>query len=336
MLGAVPGLPRPDSQLNDIFENNPGNEKSILLVEDSATTAAMISKFLSQSYVLVQTKDGVDAWEVLQNNPEIGLVITDLNMPNMTGHQLLVEIRRSDDPRIKNLPVIVMTATDDKVDRNLSFLNGANDFVTKPIDEMELVARVNVHYRLANTIRKLEESQKALAIQATTDPLTGLRNRRSFFEKAEELASLHRRYNTDLSVLMIDIDHFKKINDSLGHDGGDVMLVRFAEILLSMVREVDIVSRLGGEEFAILLPDTKRLGAAVLAERTRAAIQRTPIAYQGTDYSITASIGIASLSAENVNSISDFFRIADNRLYLAKKAGRNRICVDNEGNTSFG
>jgi two-component system cell cycle response regulator len=332
----VPGPPHPDGTLNALFNNNSDNERSILLVEDSATTAAMISKFLSESYVLVQTRDGADAWEVLQNNHEIGLVITDLNMPNMTGHQLLVEIRRSDDPRINSLPVIVMTATDDKTDRNLSFLNGANDFVTKPIDEMELVARVNVHYRLANTIRKLEESQKALAVQATTDPLTGLRNRRSFFDKAEELASLYRRYNTDLSILMIDIDHFKKINDTLGHDGGDVVLLRFAEILLSMVREVDIVGRLGGEEFAILLPDTKRLGAAVLAERTRAAIQRTPISYQGKEYSITASIGIASISAEDVESISEFIRIADNRLYLAKKAGRNRICVDNDGNTSFG
>ena len=325
-----------DINVNEIFDNKSDFEKSILLVEDSATTAAMISKFLSETYVLVQTRDGVDAWEVLQQNLEIGLVITDLNMPNMTGHQLLVEIRRSDEPRISSLPVIVMTATDDKVDRNLSFLNGANDFVTKPIDEMELVARVNVHYRLANTIRKLEQSQEALAIQATTDPLTGLRNRRSFFEKAEELANLHRRYKSDLSILMIDIDHFKRINDSLGHDGGDVVLTRFAEILRSMIREVDIVARLGGEEFAILLPDTKRLGAAVLAERTRAAIQRTPIAYQGTDHSITASIGIASIASEDVTSISEFVRIADNRLYLAKKAGRNRICVDNEGNTSFG
>ena len=332
----MPGQPRPDRTLNEIFDNKPGNEKTILLVEDSATTAAMISKVLSESYVLVQTKDGADAWEVLQNNHEIGLVITDLNMPNMTGHQLLVEIRRSDDQRINSLPVIVMTATDDKVDRNLSFLNGANDFVTKPIDEMELIARVNVHYRLANTIRELEQSQKALAVHATTDPLTGLRNRRSFFEKAEELVNLHRRYKNELSILMIDIDHFKKINDSIGHDGGDVVLKRFADILTSMVREVDIVGRLGGEEFAILLPDTKRLGAAVLAERTRTAIQRTPISYQGQDYSITASIGIASIASEAVGDVSEFVRIADSRLYLAKKAGRNRICVDNEGNTSFG
>lgn len=310
-------------------------DKSILLVEDSATTAAMISKYLAESYVLIQTRDGVDAWEVIKTNLDVGLVITDLNMPNMTGHQLLVEIRRSDDPRINSLPVIVMTATDDKVDRNLSFLNGANDFVTKPIDEMELMARVNVHYRLANTIRELEESQKALAIQATTDPLTGLRNRRSFFEKAEEYFGLHQRYKNDISILMIDIDHFKKINDTLGHEGGDEILKRFSNVLESMVREVDVLARLGGEEFAILLPDTRRLGAAVLAERTRAAIENTPIKYGDEDISITASIGMASISSEDVSSISELVRIADNRLYLAKDGGRNRICVDNEGNSKF-
>jgi len=300
------------------------------------TTAAMVSKYLSQNYVLVQTRDGAAAWEMLQTNHDIGLVLTDLNMPNMSGHQLLVEIRRSDDPRINSLPVIVMTATDDTVDRNLSFLNGANDFVTKPIDEMELLARINVHYRLANTIRKLEASQAQLAVQATTDPLTGLRNRRCFFEKAEEMLGLHQRYKTDLSILMIDIDHFKTINDSLGHDGGDAVLQRFAEVLSSMVREVDMVARFGGEEFAVLLPDTKRLGAAVLAERTRAAIERTVFEYQDNKLSVTASIGMASIASENVASISELISVADNRLYLAKKHGRNRICVDNEGNSSFG
>jgi len=316
--------------------NNNDNDKSILLVEDSITTAAMVSKYLSQDYVLVQTRDGADAWEVLQTNLDIGLVITDLNMPNMSGHQLLVEIRRSDESRINSLPVIVMTATDDTVDRNLSFLNGANDFVTKPIDEMELLARVNVHYRLAKTIRELEASQKQLAIQATTDPLTGLRNRRCFFERAEEMVNLHQRYKSDLSILMIDIDHFKKINDTLGHDGGDVVLQRFAEVLSSMVREVDIVARFGGEEFAILLPDTKRLGAAVLAERTRTAIEKSLIDYQGKKISVTASIGMASIASENVSGISELISVADNRLYLAKKNGRNRICVDDDGNTSFG
>lgn len=312
------------------------NDKSILLVEDSLTTAAMISKYLSERYVLVQTKDGADAWEVLESNLDIGLVITDLNMPNMTGHQLLVQIRRSDNPRINQLPVIVMTATDDKVDRNLSFLNGANDFVTKPIDEMELLARVNVHYNLANTIRQLEASKAALAIQATTDPLTSLRNRRSFFEKAEEQVALYRRYKSDLSLMMIDIDHFKIINDTHGHDAGDEVLKHLANILNSMVRQVDILARLGGEEFAILLPDTKRLGAAVLAERTRSAIERSPFTYRGHSIQLTASIGVASMSTEDATSIGELVRIADHRLYLAKDGGRNRICVDDEGNSNFG
>jgi diguanylate cyclase (GGDEF)-like protein len=320
----------------DIDTHTGQNERSILLVEDSLTTAAMISKYLSERYVLVQTKDGADAWEVIKSNLDIGLVLTDLNMPNMTGHQLLVQVRRSELARISHLPVIVMTATDDKVDRNLSFLNGANDFVTKPIDEMELLARVNVHYNLANTIRELETSKAALAIQATTDPLTRLRNRRSFFEKAEEQVALYRRYKSDLSLMMIDIDHFKNINDTLGHDAGDEVLKHLATILTSMVRQVDVLARLGGEEFAILLPDTKRLGAAVLAERTRAAIEKNELSYNGKVVQLTASIGVASISTEGVNSIGELVRIADQRLYLAKDGGRNRICVDDEGKSNFG
>lgn len=321
--------------MDNIFYDE-DKDKSILLVEDSATTAAMVSKYLSENYLLVHVRDGADAWEALNTaNHDIGLIITDLNMPNMTGHQLLVQVRRSPDPLINRLPVIVMTATDDNVDRNLSFLNGANDFVTKPIDEMELLARVNVHYRLANTIRKLEHSQQQLAIQATTDPLTGLKNRRSFFDKAEDLVRLNQQYKTDLSILMIDIDHFKNVNDTLGHDGGDVVLQKFAEVLSSMAREADLVARFGGEEFAVLLPDVKRLGAAVLAERTRVAIEKTRFEFQGEQQAITTSIGIACIGAEKVSSISELITIADNRLYLAKKNGRNRICVDDDGNSNF-
>lgn len=311
------------------------SDTSILLVEDSATMAAMVSKHLAERYILVQTRDGADAWEVLQDNDEIGLVITDLNMPNMNGQQLLAKIRSSDIERIKSLPVIVLTASDDTAERNLAFLNGANDFVTKPIDEMELLARVNVHYTLANTIRELQRSQEALRIQATTDPLTQLRNRRSFFDMADEQIGLHKRYKDDLSVMMIDIDHFKSINDTHGHDTGDQVLMRVAEILQSMVREVDIVARLGGEEFAILMPDTKRLGSAVLAERTRKAVEDATLTVDGKTIRITASIGVASIKGEDVENMSDFLQIADKRLYLAKQNGRNRICVNDDGDSSF-
>lgn len=308
---------------------------AILLVEDSETTTVALTMFLEKEYTLVKAKNGAVAWEIINADNKIGLVLTDINMPEMNGHQLLVKIRRSKNSRINQIPVIVMTDADDNTDRNLAFANGASDFINKPIDEIELTARVNVHYTLSSTIRELEASHEALHQQATTDPLTKLENRRAFLEQAEEHLALHKRYGSTYSVLMLDIDYFKKINDSYGHDGGDKALIMIAEILLSLTRKVDTVARIGGEEFAILLPDTNRLGTAVMAERVRSAIEQHNINIDGTNLNITVSIGIASQDAEHTDTVRDLMRIADKRLYLAKDMGRNRIAVNNNGKSSY-
>jgi two-component system, cell cycle response regulator len=307
----------------------------LLLVEDSQTTTALITKYLSGNYKVLHDRDGEDAWTRLEADRQIGLVITDINMPRLNGHQLLVRIRKTGNDRIRSLPVIVMTTAEDNVDRNLAFLNGANDFITKPIDEMELQARVNVHYKLARTIRELEHSRRALAEQATTDPLTKLANRRAFFDRGNQHLAIARRYKNDLSVLLIDIDYFKKVNDTYGHKAGDDVLIIVANTLTRMTRAEDSVARLGGEEFSVLLPDTNALGAAVLAERIRAAIERERIMLDGKSVTVTISMGVASFLMESTDSLDQLLSIADKRLYLAKQHGRNRICVTNDGKSRF-
>lgn len=307
----------------------------ILLVEDSPTSATVLARHLSGQYRLLHARDGDEAWRLIVENPEIELVITDIEMPKLNGHQLLVRIKKSHEERIRNLPVIVMTAAGDHVDRNLAFLNGANDFITKPVDEIELQARVGVHYKLARTIRELEASRRALIEQATTDPLTGLKNRRAFFENGEKYLSIARRYRTDLSVLLIDLDHFKRINDSHGHHVGDEALVACAELLRRMTRNEDTVARIGGEEFALLLPDTNRLGAAVLGERIRAAFERERFLLGGQPLALTVSVGLASFGADDAETLDQLVNIADRRLYLAKQNGRNRLCVNDEGKSTF-
>jgi len=308
---------------------------SILLVEDSQTTRALLSKYLTGTYRLIHAKDGAEAWELLEQRTDIDLVITDINMPRLTGHQLLVKIRKSDEPRFKTLPVIVMTTTDDNVDRNLAFLNGANDFLTKPVDEIELQARVNVHYKLAHTIRELEASRRLLAEQATTDPMTHLKNRRAFFENGTKQLAMARRYGTDVSIIVADVDHFKKVNDTYGHQAGDEALIAVSRVLVGLTRTEDTVARIGGEEFAVLLPDTNRLGAAVLAERMRNAVERERFVFGDKVVPLTISIGVASFAVELVDSVDQLLSIADQRLYLAKRNGRNRICVNNEGKSSY-
>ncbi len=307
----------------------------ILLVEDSQTTRALLTKYLAGHYELLHAADGQAAWELLNARADIELVITDIQMPRMSGQQLLVAIRKSNAERFRNLPVIVMTTADDNTDRNLAFLNGANDFITKPIDEFELQARVAVHHKLARTIRELEASRRALALQAATDPLTQLKNRRAFFDNAEKFFAQARRYHSDLSLMLLDIDHFKRINDTHGHHGGDEALAHLAAVLSRMTRSEDTVARIGGEEFGVLLPDTNRLGAAVLAERVRAAVEREPFLLGGQTVHITVSIGIASFGPDGLDAIDQLMSAADRRLYLAKSAGRNRICVSDDGRSSF-
>lgn len=302
----------------------------ILLVEDSPTTLGSLSKPLSESYSPLAAHDGVDAWKLLQTHPEIELVITDLDMPRMSGQELLVKIRQNDNSLISNLPVIVIAGPVEKDDRDLAFKNGANDFVTKPIDPSELQARVRVHHKLARTIRELEMSRRALAEQATTDPLTRLKNRRAFFQEGRQGFALSQRSHNSLSVMELDIDHFKRVNDTYGHQAGDKVLIGIAQLLTRMSRSVDTVARMGGEEFAIILPETDRGGAAVLAERIRAAAADMPFHASGHPISLTISIGVATSGNDDADSITALLGIADRRLYGAKKRGRNRVCVTDD------
>ncbi len=331
---------RRDRQLRNTSSPSPDrsdsdSRPSILLVEDSPTVKAMLVINLAKDYRLIESKDGEEAWELLASNDQIDVVITDINMPRMSGHELLVKIRKSADARIAAIPVIVMTTANGNSDKTLAFKNGANDFLTKPIDTTELQARVNVHYKLARTIRELEENRRALAEQASTDPLTQLANRRRFYEDGLEYVANAKRHAKDLSVLLLDIDHFKRINDQHGHPAGDEVLVRFAALLREMVRNGDVVARIGGEEFAVLLPETNRLGAAVLAERIRAGIEKAEIVTAGMRVPVTACVGLATFGMENIDTFDEFLAVADRRLYLAKNGGRNRICVNDAGKSSF-
>lgn len=313
----------------------------ILLAEDSLTSAAMIARVLNEHYTLVHARNGEEAWKLLEHNHEIELVLTDIEMPGITGQQLLKRTRASSDPRIRNLPVIVMTTADDSTEKHMAFLNGANDFLNKPLDTIELRARINVHHHLARTIHELEASRLALAEQANTDTLTKLKNRRFFYDRSVSNLEECRRLGKDMSVLMLDIDHFKRINDIHGHHAGDEVLVHISRLLINTTRNAeknrpsDTIARFGGEEFAVLLPDTNRLDAAVLAERIRMTIEKGQITVGEARIQVTVSIGIATLAAEAIDSIDQLLNIADRRLYLAKNSGRNRICVSDDGRSSF-
>lgn len=305
----------------------PNDLPQLLLVEDSETSAALIVRYLKDRYRVRHAGDGAAAWTILSAESTVELLVTDIQMPHMSGHELLRKIRASEIPRISGLPVIVMTSANESSERDLAFANGANDFITKPMQPTELLARVGVHQKLAQTIRALEEHRQLLQEQATTDVLTNLKNRRAFTELGLQHCSLARRHNNDLSLIALDIDRFKKINDTYGHAGGDEALVATAKVLKASTRTTDVVARVGGEEFAILLPNTNRVGAGVLAERIRVAVKDNQVSVAGAVLSLTVSIGVASFGGATNASLDQLMQVADRRLYLAKQTGRNKVVM---------
>ncbi|MDH5326710.1 MAG: diguanylate cyclase [Gammaproteobacteria bacterium] len=301
----------------------------ILIVDDSATIRATLTRAVKNEFTAIEATDGVAAWDLIENDPKIELVVTDLSMPELDGYGLINRIRGSDISRIQNMPVIVVTGANDTEARERAFVEGANDFITKTSDQVELLARVRAHQKLAQTISALEESRKFLREQANTDSLTRLPNRRNFFRSAAYALAQMQRRSQDFSVIMLDIDYFKQINDTYGHQTGDYVLVELAKVLSMAIREDDMLARIGGEEFVVASPVTNRLAAIVLAERLRKAVESTEFRCQGNRIPVTISLGLASLSNPE-ETVDSLMAIADARLYLAKQKGRNRICASDK------
>jgi len=303
-----------------------GFKPQILIVDDSPTIRLSLSRALQDEFMPVEAVDGEQAWEFINSDSRIEVVITDLSMPRLDGLGLVKRMRNSVVMRVRNMPVIMVTGDDDTDARESAFMAGVNDFVAKTSDRVELLARLRAHRKLAVTLRELEESQRELREQANTDPMTRLANRRFFSHIANKELSLMRRQKEHYAVLMMDIDHFKNTNDTFGHAAGDYVLTKVARALSNNVREEDTVARVGGEEFVVSSPYTNRLAAIVLAERLRKAVESLEIQFEGNAIPVTISIGIA-MQPQDGDALDTLLAAADERLYIAKHAGRNRFCA---------
>ena len=308
-----------------------GTKPFVLIVDDSPTIRITLTRFVQEEFIPVEASNGEEALEQIMGDERIEVVLTDLSMPGMDGYDLVSKLRESVVPRVQNLPVIVVTAADDTDAREKAFKAGANDFIAKTSDRVELLARLRAHRKLAHTIRQLEASQRELREQANTDTLTGLANRRFFEQIANKELSLMRRQKEYFAVFLLDIDHFKTVNDTYGHAAGDSVLVKVAHCLSRTIREEDMVARIGGEEFVVASPYTNRLAAIVLAERLRKAIENLEIQFDGDQIPVTISIGIA-LFPQAGDTLEDILASADERLYVAKQNGRNRFCAADKKN----
>ncbi len=297
----------------------------ILIVEDEPIFRRMVKKYLLEAgYDIVEAEDGQSAWELFQREP-FHLVITDWMMPGLNGPELVQKIRTSGQ---KNYTYIIMlTAMDDKDNIVLGLESGADEYLTKPFNSRELIARVASGMRILRLEEQLMQAHQQMEILAMRDGLTGLLNRRAIDEYAEAEFNMTGRKERALSIIMLDIDHFKNVNDRFGHKFGDHTLQQAAKILKEDLRTYDRVGRWGGEEFILILPDTQLKDAATIAERLRVRMAEMKMSLEnGESFSIHISLGAACATGQ-FPSLVKLIDAADQALYQAKQTGRNRVCI---------
>jgi len=299
----------------------------ILIADDSRVIRLAIKKILGTQYDIVQVENGAHAWDQVCQDRDIQALVTDIEMPQMDGYELICRIRAADDARIRDLPVITITGTDDEYVRHRAFACGATDFITKPLDSIQLQARVQAYVQYGEATRDLTEKALSLEEQAITDPLTGLRSRRYLMQRGEQDVAYALRHGRDLTMIRIDIDGFKKIYREHGDEMSDRLLAWLAKLLFANARTEDTVARVSGAEFAIVATATSLGDAAALCERVRDAVGSQPFSYGDTRIAVTMSMGLASLTSDRRDTIESLLKLANQRLNRARSEGGNRICA---------
>jgi diguanylate cyclase (GGDEF)-like protein len=289
----------------------------ILIAEDQPTSALFLRRTIEKmGHEAAVAPDGEVAWKMIREG-DTPLLISDWMMPNLDGPELCRRLRATKDDRY--IYIILLTSLDRKEDKLNGLRAGADDFLTKPPDPDELAVRLEIAGRIIAMHDQLARQNARLAELATTDELTGVKNRRRFGEDLYLLFAQAQRQSSPLSLIMLDIDHFKQFNDAFGHPAGDRILREVGSTLKSILRNHDVVARYGGEEFVVLLPGTDLDEAMDVAERLRSALAE----YPWTDRAVTASLGIATSDADTPDAAT-LVDHADRALYRSKQCGRNR------------
>ena len=294
---------------------------SVLVVDDSAVARKMIAKQLMNQNLMVTEASSVEEAKTLLDEHHFDLVMTDHEMGKRNGLDLVRLIRRTCSPY--ELPIVVITGSDDQTLVARYLKSGATDFLSKPFSNEELISRVSL-------ILSAKQMFDQLRYNAMNDPLTGIFNRRYLGEAGPKLVSQAARYGTPLSLAVVDIDFFKKINDTYGHEAGDEVLVSVAGLLRQSLRQSDTVIRFGGEEFVIILPHTPLHHGVVICDKIRQKIEDKVIKIDETEVSVSVSMGLTTFQKED--SVESMIHRADTHLYEAKAHGRNRVEWDRTTN----
>jgi diguanylate cyclase (GGDEF)-like protein len=296
----------------------------ILLADDERIARTMLERSLrGWGYEVVSVTDGEAALAALRGDPDLRLGILDWVMPKVDGLEVCRAIRADGSEPYRYL--MLLTARDDKAHIVEGLEAGADDYLTKPCDPVELKVRLRAGRRVVELQSELIRAREALRFEATHDSLTGLMNRAALLPQLERELSRSRRSSGHVAVIMGDIDHFKRVNDTHGHFIGDIVLREVAQRLARSIRTYDTVGRLGGEEFLVVLPDCDAGTGTVVAERLRLAVASKAVRGDDLEIPVTMSFGVASTDLNESASAADLIRAADAALYRAKFAGRDRV-----------
>lgn len=305
---------------------------SILIIDDSEAIRSQVTKTL-ESYDLFacyyEAGDGLEGFKKLLSTP-VDIVLCDLEMPRIDGFKFLSMMKAR--PELQGIPVIMLTGRENQ-EMILSGLDrGASDFITKPFNPEDLVARVKVHLKVKHLQDDLKRSNELLLELSKTDYLTGLFNRRYLMESLDKELQRAVRKGGKLSLILMDLDYFKLVNDGYGHLQGDVVLQKVALQIQKELRSYDIAARYGGEEFVAVLPDASLEETFIVAERIRASVEALRFNRELASLAITLSLGIAGFRLPECRTVDGFIKLADDALYRAKANGRNRVeCAVDSG-----
>lgn len=297
----------------------------ILVADDDAMTRLALTKNIERwGYEALAVEDGTLALDVLSGDDPPRIALLDWLMPGREGIDICRELTRSGNAPL--IYTILLTIKKDKTDIVEALDRGACDFLSKPVHMGELRSRIAVGERLIKAEDQIREYAKEMERLAISDPLTGAANRRHFFNMAQKELKRAKRYEKNVALIMMDIDFFKKINDTFGHQAGDEALKAFVDCCRSLIRESDLLARFGGEEFCLLLPETDIRQAGQLAERLRGSLGYLRVCESGREFGFTVSMGVTS-ARKMEESIDAAIKRADDALYEAKVSGRNRCVV---------
>jgi len=301
----------------------------LLIVEDEKTIRMTLQRLLeTQGYDVLAAENGREGWEIFEKEKDdIYFAILDWMMPEMNGLELCRRIKESSVSHY--IYVMFLTGKKDVESIIEGFETGADDYITKPFNRREILARLSVGERIVDLEKKLKEKNELLHILAIKDGLTGILNRRALFERLEEELSRSDRIRNPLCLIMLDIDHFKKVNDVHGHVMGDKVLVEVVNRINSVLRPYDIIGRYGGEEFLVgaSVPDPET--GRKIAERIRACVGERPFEIDGEHLNVRISLSVTSImpsgNGDADNILEAAIKSADSALYRAKEKGRNRV-----------